>query len=157
MDINHNILVDAPSSCTDTDVAMTNLVSRAVMEENGWEFHISHWDQSQFLDACGNDNWYGYYAGYHIGSVSINFNETGIGTLAFGNCWSNNEVGVYLNDVKISYALGNVKRKEIQFHFMAGDKLQITEDAAIIKLHSLSITCFCKCNLLKLLCTCHIH
>ena len=123
------------------------MVSRSAMEENGWEFHVSHWDKSEFVDMCGNDTWFGFYVGYgrgSVGTVSTSFKGRGFGILKFGNCWTHNEVEVYLNNYKVSSALGNVRMKEVQFHFSPGDKLQVTEDGAIIKLHSLSITCSCK-------------
>ena len=132
-------------------MAFTNVASRPAMEENGWEFRVSQWDKSELVDICGNDTWYGYYGGDGRGSVSANFKGSGFGILIFGNCWYNNEVAVYLNNYKISYVLGNVTRKEIQFHFSPGDKLQVMEDGAIIKLHSLSITCNCKYTCLQVL------
>ena len=132
-------------------MSLTNVVSRPAMEENGWEFHVSQWDKSEFVDICGNDTWYGCNRGHVTGSISTNFKGSGYGVLTFGNCWTHNEVEVYLNKHKISYAFGNVKRKEIQFHFSPGDKLQVTEDGAMIKLHSLSITCYCKYTVLQLL------
>ena len=132
-------------------MALTNVSSRPVMEENGWEFHVSHWDKSEFVDICDNDTWYGFYGGYGRGSVSTNFKGSGLGILIFGNCWAHNQVEVYFNDNKISNAIGNVTRKEIQFHFSPGDTLQVMEDGAIIKLHSLSITCTCKYTFLQLL------
>ena len=125
-------------------MVLTNVVSRFAMEENGWEFRVLQWGKGEFVDICGNDTWYGFYAGYGRGTVSTIFKGRGFGILEFGNCWTHNEVEVYLNDYKISYALGNVTRKKIQFHFFPGDKLQVAEDGAIIKLHSLSITCYCK-------------
>ena len=125
-------------------MALTDVASRPAMEKNGWEFRVSQWDKSEFVDTCGNATWYGFYRGYGRGSVSTNFKGSGFGILIFGNCWAQNEVEVYFNDHRISYALGNVTRKEIQFHFSPGDKLQVMEDGAIIKLHSLSITCTCK-------------
>ena len=125
-------------------MALTNVESRSAMEENGWEFHVSHWGKSQFLDICGNDTWYGFYRGYGRGTVSTIFKGSGVGILTFGNCWDHNEVVVYLNNYKISYAFGNEKRKKVHFRFSPGDQLQIEEYGAIIKLHSLSITCDCK-------------
>ena len=132
-------------------MALTNVDSRSAMEENGWEFHVSHWDKSQFLYICGNETWYGFLRGHGRGSVSLNFKGSGFGVLKFGNCWAHSVVEVYLNSDKIAYALGNVTAKEIQFRFAPGDKLQVTEDGAIIKLHSLSITCYCKYTFLQLL------
>ena len=132
-------------------MALNNVASRPAMEENGWEFHVSQWDKREFDDICGNDTWYGFYWGNGKGSVSANFKGSGFGILTFGNCWTHNEVEVYLNHFKISYARGNVMRKEIQFHFYPGDKLLVTEVGAIIKLHSLSITCSCKYTFLQLL------
>ena len=125
-------------------MALTNLVSRPAMEANGWEFDVSHWDNSHFLDICGNDTWYGFYIRYGKGKVSTTFKSSGFGILRFGNCWSQNEVAVYLNANKLSYASGNEMEKEIQFRFSSKDKLEIAEDGAIIKLHSLSITCYCE-------------
>ena len=132
-------------------MALSNVASRRVMEKNGWEFRVSQWEKSGFSDMCGNETWYGFLRGHGRGSVSLNFKGSGFGILKFGNCWAHNEVAVLLNNYKISYALGNVKMKEIQFHFSPGDKLQITEDGAIIKLHSFLITCYCEYTFLELL------
>ena len=143
-----NVLDKTTSHCPDK--ALTNVVSREAMEENGWEFHISHWDKTKFADICGTDTWYGFYNGDAFGSISANFNGRGFGILQFGNCWAHKEVSVYLNGNKIGYALGNVKRKEIQFHFEPVDKLKVAEDGAIIKLHSLSITCYRKYTLVAI-------
>ena len=122
------------------------------MEKNDWQFRISHWDKSEFVELCGNDTWYGFYGGLGKGSISTNFKGTGFGVLKFGNCWTDNEVAVYLNNYKIAYAFGNRKVKEVRFQFSPGDELQVTEDGAIIKLHSLSITCNCKYPFLQ-----HLH
>ena len=123
---------------------LTNVVSRQVMEESGWNFDVSHWDKKEFRDICGSDTWYGYNSGRRMGSVSSNFKGSGFGILKFGNCWGHNNVEVSLNSKKIAFAFGNETNKEILFHFFPGDKLQVTEDGAIIKLHSLSIKCYCK-------------
>ena len=131
--------------CPDMD--LSNVVSRQVMEESGWEFDVSHWDNHESVDICGNDTWYGFYNGRRMGSVSTNFKGSGFGILKFGNCWTRNEVAVYLNSDKIAFALGNVMNQEILFHFSPGDTLQVIEDGAIIKLHSLSINCYCKYTL----------
>ena len=132
-------------------MALSDVTSRLQMEKNGWEFHVTQWGKSEFVDICGNDTWYGLLWGHRKGSVSTSFKGSGFGILTFGNCWTHNEVEVYLNDYKISYALGNVMRKEVQFHFSPGDILQVTEVGAIIKLHSLAITCNCKYTVLQLL------
>ena len=132
-------------------MALANVASRPDMEKNGWEFHVSHWDKIEFVDICGNDTWYGFYGGHYRGSVSTNFKGSGFGILKFGNCWAHNEVEVYLNNYRISYAFGNVTKKEIQFQFSPGDKLQVTELGAIIKLHSLALTCSCKYTCLQVL------
>ena len=126
------------------DMALTDVASRPAMVKNGWEFHVSHWDKREFVDLCGNDTWYGFYVGHYKGSISTNFMESGFGILKFGNCWRHNEVVVYLNNYKMSNAFGNVATKEVKFRFSPGDTLKITEDGAVIKLHSLSITCSCK-------------
>ena len=104
-------------------MALTDMESRSAMEENGWEFHVSHWDKCEFVDICGNDTWFGFYVGHGRGSVSTSFKGSGFGILKFGNCWAHNEVVVSLNYAKIAYALGNVTSREIQFHFSRGDKL----------------------------------
>ena len=114
------------------------------MEEHGWEFHVSHWEKRNFMDICGNSTWYGFYNGNAIGSIYTNFKGHGFAILRFGNCWPHNEVSVYLNGYKIEQASGNVKNKEVHFDFSPGDQLKVTEDGAIIKLHSLILTCNCK-------------
>ena len=129
-------------------MALTDVASRPAMEKNGWEFHVSHWNKNEFVDLCGNDTWYGFYVGHYRGSVSTNFKGSGFGILKYGNCWTRNMVEVNMNNYKISYALGNVTMKEIHFHFSPGDQLQVTEDGAIIKIHSLSLTCYCEYTIL---------
>ena len=123
---------------------LSNVVSRQAMEESGWELHVSHWDNLEYHEICGNDTWYGFYNGRRMGRVSTHFKGSGFGILKFGNCWGHSEVEVYLNYEKIAFALGNVINQEILFHFSPGDKLQVTENNAIIKLHSLSIKCYGK-------------
>ena len=133
---------NTPMPCPDMDLC--NVVSRQVMEESGWKFDVSPWDNHESVGICDNDTWYGFYNGRRMGSVSAHFKGYGFGILKFGNCWADNEVSVYLNSVKIDFALGNVINQEILFHFSPGDKLQVTEDTAIIKVHSLSIKCYGK-------------
>ena len=125
-------------------MGLTNVVSRQAMEESGWKFEVSHWNKNEFVDICGNDTWYGYHSGHRMGSVFANFKGYGFGILKFGNCWGHSEVEVYLNYKKIAFALGNMINQEILFHFVPGDKLQVVEDGGIIKLHALSIKCYCK-------------
>ena len=125
-------------------MALTNVGSRQVMEKGAWKFDVSHWNKNEYNDMCGNDTWYGFYSGRRMGSISANFKGSGFGILKFGNCWAHNEVEVYLNYDKIAFALGNVINQEILFHFSPGDTLEVMEDTAIIKLHSLSIKCYGK-------------
>ena len=40
-----------------------------------------------------------------------------------------------------SKILSNDTKEEISFNFISGDKLELEEDGAIIKLHSLNISC----------------
>ena len=83
-------------------MVLTDILSRPVMEKNGWEFYVSHWDKREFLDICGNDTRYGFSSGHRLGSVSTRFKGSGFGILKFGNCLAHNEVGVYLNSLKIA-------------------------------------------------------
>ena len=111
------------------------------MEENGWIFHVSHSDMVLYGDICGNDGWFGFYAGSHAGSIYTTFKGSGTARLIYGNCWHKNEVSVYLNRKKISFAYGKETKKEIVFNFISGDLIQVVEKSAIIKIHSLTISC----------------
>ena len=123
------------------DIGVSNIKSRSDMEENGWTFHLSHSDMVLHGDRCGNNGWFGFYSGSSVGSISAYFKGRGTARLIFGNCWIDNEVAVYLNHKKISFAYGNETRQETYFNFISGDTLRIVEDGAIIKLHSLTISC----------------
>ena len=111
------------------------------MEENGWIFHVSHSAMLLYGDICGNNGWFGFYSGSSVGSISAIFKGSGMAKLIYGNCWSDKAVAVYLNRKKISSVHGNQTKLEIGFHFIAGDILQIEENGAIIKVHSLTILC----------------
>ena len=123
------------------DIAFSNVKSRSEMEEHSWIFHVSHSDMVFHGDRCGNNGWFGFYSGSSVGSISAYLKGSGTARLIYGNCWIDNEVAVYLNHKKISSADGYEPRKEIFFHFSPGDMLRIEEDGAIIKLHSLTISC----------------
>ena len=111
------------------------------MEENGWIFHVLHSDMLLHGDICGNNSWFGFYAGSHAGSIYTTFKGSGTAELIYGNCWNKNEVSVYLNHKKISAAFEKETEKEITFDFISGDIMGIVEDGAIIKIHSLTILC----------------
>ena len=111
------------------------------MEQNGWIFHVSHSDMILHEGRCGNNGWFGFYSGRSVGSISAYFKGSGTAMLIYENCWIDNEVAVYLNCKKISSADGNKTRNELSFNFTSGDTLRIEEDGAIIKLHSLTISC----------------
>ena len=134
-------MADISTSVPCPDIGLSNVKSRSAMEENGWIFHVSHSDMLLHGDMCGNNGWVGFYSGSSVGSVSAIFKESGTARLIYGNCWSDNEVSVYLNHKKISSAYGNEIEEEIAFNFISGDILRIVEDGAIIKLHSLTILC----------------
>ena len=111
------------------------------MEKNGWIFHVSHGDQFMYASLCGDDTWFGFYAGGTIGSISTIFKRSGLAKLNFGNCWTNKKVTAYLNHRKLAYASGREVRKEISFNFTTGDTLRLEEDGGIIKINSLIISC----------------
>ena len=111
------------------------------MEENGWIFHVSHSDMVLYEDICGSDGWFGFYTGSNTGSIYTTFKGSGTARLIYGNCWNKNEVYVTLNAKKISSAYGKETKKEIAFNFMSGDLIRVVEEGAIIKLHSLTISC----------------
>ena len=123
------------------DIGFSNVQSRLEMEENGWIFHVSHSDMVFHGERCGNNGWFGFYSGRSVGSISAHFKGSGTAMLIYGNCWIHNVVAVYLNHHKISLAYGNETHKEISFNFISGDMLRVEEDGAIIKLHSLTISC----------------
>ena len=125
------------------DKPLTNLSSRAVMEKHGWAFHVSNDVDAALDDLCGAEAWYGQYVGYYRGSVSTVFQGRGFAVLVFENCWTNNYVEVHHNSRILASAFGNGTKVEIAFQFFPGDKLEITENLAIIKLHSLSVMCRC--------------
>ena len=123
------------------DSGLSNIDSRSEMEENGWMFRVSHSNMLLYDNICGSNGWFGFYTGPHVGSVSAVFKGTGTAKLVYGNCWNDKEVAVYLNYEKMSSAHGNQTKIEIVLNFFTGDRLQIVEDGAIVKLHSLTILC----------------
>ena len=134
-------MTDISTSRPCPDIGLSNVKSRSDMEENGWIFHVSHSDMSLHGDRCDNNGWFGFYSGSSVGSILAIFKGSGTARLVYGNCWSDKEVSVYLNLNKISSVHGNQTKLEIVFNFISGDKLQIQEHGAIIKLHSLTISC----------------
>ena len=111
------------------------------MKEGGWIFSVTRPEHSKYANRCGADTWFGHTSGWSKGSVSAIFKGNGNATLIFGNSWSDHEVDVYLNHRKLSTAHGNEKRKEVHFKFTRGDKLRLEEAGALIKFHSLHISC----------------
>ena len=138
-------MTDISTSRPCSDNGLSNVTSRSALEENAWVFHVSHSDMLLHGDICGNNGWFGFYSGSRVGSICVTFKGFGTARLIYGNCWSDNEVSVYLNYNKISSAYGNMTKEEIAFNFISGDTLGIVEDGAIIKLHSLTILCDGKC------------
>ena len=116
-------------------------MSRSDLDENGWVVHVSHSDMSLHGDICGNDGWFGFYSGSRTGFIQAMFKGSGTARLLYGNCWNKNKVSVFLNNEKISSAYGKETEVEVSFNFIAGDIIRIVEDGAIIKLHSLTISC----------------
>ena len=139
------------------DMELSNVESRASMEENGWRFRVSHSDMSLHGDICGNTGWFGFYSGTSVGGIYAIFKGSGTASLIYGNCWTDNKVDVYLDHNKLSSAYGNQTKLETSFNFVSGDKLQIQEDGAIIKLHSLTISCGGKYVFTILSKTCQTH
>ena len=111
------------------------------MEENGWIFHVSHSDMTLYGDICGNDGWFGFYVGSNTGTIYTTFKGSGTARLIYGNCWNKNEVYVTINGEKISSVYGKDTKKEIVVNFISGDLIRVVEKSAIIKLHSLTISC----------------
>ena len=134
-------MIDISTSRHCPDIELSNVKFRSAMEENGWIFHVSHSDMLLHGDMCGNNGWFGFYSGSYVGSISAIFKGSGRARLIYGNCWDDSEVAVYLNYKKISSAYGNETKEEISFNFIPGDTLWIVEEGAIIKLHSLIISC----------------
>ena len=134
-------MTDISTSRPCADIGLSNVKFRSAMEENGWIFHVSHSGMLLHGDRCGNNGWFGFCSGNYVGSIYATFIGSGTARLIYGNCWSNNDVSVYLNHKKISSAYGNETEEKINFNFISGDRLRIVEDGAIIKLHSLTILC----------------
>ena len=123
------------------DKKLSNLSSTEAMEEGGWIFSVELPEHSRYAGRCGTDTWFGHTGDWGKGSVSACFKGNGNATLIFGNCWYYYEVDVYLNHRQISTAYGNETRKEVHFHFTRGDNLRLEEAGALIKFHSLHISC----------------
>ena len=118
-----------------------DITSKETMEENGWIFSVTKHKQEKYVSYCGDTSWFGHSSQWNEGSVSAKFKGNGNAKLIFGNCWSAHNVNVYLNQNQLANASGDENSKEVLFNFTGGDVLKITEDGAIIKLHSLSISC----------------
>ena len=119
------------------------------MEKHGWTFRVSKGRNNGLAEACGSNSWNGHYVGNIRGSVSTIFEGKGFAVLVFGNCWPTSEVVVYLNSQRLASALGNGTKEAIGFQFFPGDKLEVTEDTAYIKLHHLSLLCHCMFEFLR--------
>ena len=130
------------------DAGLTDLTVKANMLEGGWEFSDAlfnrKWVSPNVEDnvACGSDNSQGYFDERGQGRISANFQGRGYARLVYGNRCMDGHVEVYLNQILISKS--KQKRTEIAFQYFPGTTLSIKEVDAIVKLHSLSIICFCK-------------
>ena len=127
-----------------SDAALTEVTTKEAMEQNGWRFSVSSEPNMIYDMACGSGTWYGYLSREREGEVSATFQGRGFAKLVYGNCWTDHGVDVYLDNFLISRSREN--RTEVGFQFFPGSILTIKEVNAIIKLHSLSIECFCEYN-----------
>ena len=125
-----------------SDAALTDVTTKDTMEQNGWRFSVSSEPNIVYDMSCGSATWYGYLGEERKGEVSATFQGRGFAQLVYGNCWTDHGVDVYLDNFLISRSREN--RTEVGFQFFPGSILTIKEVNAIIKLHSLSIECFCK-------------
>ena len=130
------------------DAGLTDLTVKANMLEGGWEFSDALFNREwvspneEYNVACGSDNSQGYFDERGQGRISANFQGRGYARLVYGNRCMDGHVEVYLNQILISKS--KQKRTEIAFQYFPGTTLSIKEVDAIVKLHSLSIICFCK-------------
>ena len=125
-----------------SDATLTDVTTKDTMEQNGWRFSVSSEPNVIYDMACGSDTWYGYLGKEREGEVSATFQGRGFAQLVYGNCGTGHGVDVYLDSFLISRSREN--RTEVGFQFFLGSVLTIKEVNAIIKLHSLSIDCFCE-------------
>ena len=142
-----NIFLDSkPVECI--DAGLTDLTVKANMLQGGWEFSDALFDREwvspnvEYIVACGSDISQGHLDEGGQGRISANFQGRGYARLVYGNRCTDGHVEVYLDQILIS--ISKEKRTEIAFQYFPGTTLSIKEVDAIVKLHSLSIICFCK-------------
>ena len=114
------------------------------MKANGWVIDVgeSNTISNRYEQKCGSSTFYGYKGGNSIGSVSATLRGNGLGTLNFGNCYTNGQVKVSLNGNELSRAEKNTPKQEIIFNYSKGDVLKIEEiSTASLKLNSLTFKC----------------
>ena len=111
------------------------------MEANGWTFNdiTEYWNN--VYGQCKANRFWGYKYGAGGGSsVTAVLKGSGTANLQFGNCKARGNVKVYINDL----LLGDAKRDtslSATFTFSEDDILTITEDNAIMQLHSFEVAC----------------
>ena len=97
-------------------------------------------DRVTFGDVCSN--WYGYKYPSE-GSINTTFNGIGRAQIDFGNCYTVGTVNATLDGTVIASVPANTPSVTLEFDFLVGSILRITEDGAIIQFNSLDII---QCN-----------
>ena len=97
-------------------------------------------DRVTYGDVCSN--WYGFKSPSE-GSISTTFNGIGRAQIDFGNCYTGGTVSATLDGTVIASASANTPSVTVEFDFLVGSILRITEDGAIIQFNSLDII---QCN-----------
>ena len=129
------------------DNKLTDVSSKSHMEKNGWSFDTNFNGPDANVAACAKTNtWYGFKfleVGEKVGTVKAKFTGSGTATLDYGNCFTAGKVNVYLNAELKDVAVSNTPSKKITFDFSPNDVLLLseTDEDAIIKLNTLTLTC----------------
>ena len=127
--------------CSDENDALTDLTNRDVMEANGWTLEdftdVGHGYRN---DNCGTDTFWGWGSSNIKGTAKAILKGSGTAKLDFGNCYSRDNVNVYLNDILLETAT-SFTSLSVTFAYSDGDVLTINEGNAIMQLHSLEFLC----------------
>ena len=105
---------------------------------------VSHWtidcDDGVWAKTWLNcQNWYGWGKSEKVGSIVANLSGSGRARLDFGNCHNSGTVKAFLDGQEIGSADALTPHKVVEFFFIPGSMLRISEAVAVIQFNNLEI------------------
>ena len=114
------------------------------MESQGWTFYVRNSTaETTHNTSCGTSAWFDDE--HFLVVILKTFKKSGKAKLNYGNCNSQGETAVYVNDKKVDSAALNISAREVDFDYEDGDNLIIkADDMGIINLNTF-LVCRGKC------------